>query len=134
MKVLLGVEAQTLAEGREWTRQRLEERLQAQADQIGIGLLGTGQISGQTNATPFDPGLQGDPSVQGSQPPGTGQISILVLGWLFALTVGQPAEKAVSVSGREGSVHQTELGPPLRVFGSRSKYLTCPYDCPFSSL
>ena len=35
MKVLLEVEAQTLAEGREWTRQRLEERLQAQADQIG---------------------------------------------------------------------------------------------------
>src|SRR5260370_42616416 len=34
MKVLLEVEAQTLAEGREWTRQRLEERLQAQADQI----------------------------------------------------------------------------------------------------
>jgi hypothetical protein len=33
MKVLLEVEAQTLAEGREWTRQRLEERLQAQADQ-----------------------------------------------------------------------------------------------------
>src|SRR3984893_18308835 len=28
------IEAQTLAEGREWTRQRLEERLQAQADQI----------------------------------------------------------------------------------------------------
>src|SRR5271166_5485422 len=35
MKVLLEVEAQILAEGREWTRQRLEERLQAQADQIG---------------------------------------------------------------------------------------------------
>ena len=35
MKVLLEVEAQTLAEGREGTRQRLEERLQAQADQIG---------------------------------------------------------------------------------------------------
>jgi hypothetical protein len=35
MKVLLEVEAQTPAEGREWTRQRLEERLQAQADQIG---------------------------------------------------------------------------------------------------
>ncbi len=35
MKVLLEVEAQTLAEGREWTPQRLEERLQAQADQIG---------------------------------------------------------------------------------------------------
>jgi hypothetical protein len=34
MKVLLEVEAQTLAEGREWTRQRLEERLQAQTDQI----------------------------------------------------------------------------------------------------
>ena len=34
MKVLLEAEAQTLAEGREWTRQRLEERLQAQADQI----------------------------------------------------------------------------------------------------
>ena len=34
MKVLLEVEAQTLAEGREWTRQRLEERLQAQADRI----------------------------------------------------------------------------------------------------
>ena len=34
MKVLLEVEAQTLAEGREWTRQKLEERLQAQADQI----------------------------------------------------------------------------------------------------
>ena len=34
MKVLLEVEAQTLAQGREWTRQRLEQRLQAQADQI----------------------------------------------------------------------------------------------------
>jgi hypothetical protein len=35
MKALLEIEAQMLAEGREWTRQRLEERLQAQADQIG---------------------------------------------------------------------------------------------------
>jgi hypothetical protein len=34
MKALLELEAQTLAEGREWTRQRLEERLQAQANRI----------------------------------------------------------------------------------------------------
>ena len=29
------VEAEVLAEGREWTRQRLQQRLQAQADEAG---------------------------------------------------------------------------------------------------
>ena len=29
------LEAEVLAEGREWTRQRLQQRLQAQADQAG---------------------------------------------------------------------------------------------------
>ena len=35
MKDLLEIEAQTLAEGREWMRQQLEQRLQAEADKIG---------------------------------------------------------------------------------------------------
>jgi hypothetical protein len=35
MKGLLGIEAQVLVEGREWMRQQLERRLQAEADKIG---------------------------------------------------------------------------------------------------
>ena len=35
MKDLHEIEAQTLAEGREWMRQQLEQRLQAEADKIG---------------------------------------------------------------------------------------------------
>ena len=32
---LKGIEAEVLAEGREWTRQRLQQRLQAQAEEAG---------------------------------------------------------------------------------------------------
>ena len=35
VKSLKALEAEVLAEGREWTRQRLQQRLQAQADQAG---------------------------------------------------------------------------------------------------
>ena len=35
LQSLKEVEAQVLAEGREWTRQRLQQRLQAQAEEAG---------------------------------------------------------------------------------------------------
>ena len=45
VKSLKALEAEVLAEGREWTRQRLQQRLQAQAEEAGRGFSPCGNAS-----------------------------------------------------------------------------------------
>ena len=55
---LAEIEEEVLAEGREWMRQRLQQKLQEQADRISRNFSPRGTTSGQTSEKEADTGKQ----------------------------------------------------------------------------